>query len=317
MTIKTLARTLVFTGTILIFTCCNLKPASVESCSRIAYTYYSYPKEQNGDIYSVCADGSDAIRLTDDPAYDGAPAWSPDGTQIAFVSDRSGAAQVYRMDADGGNVRQLTTDLLNDDPIWLPGGEQIAVRTTDGQGLYWWRILNLNTNQMVDLTEASYDFFFQKQAWSPANPEVATMSLVEQRERNDGSSQIHVKAIDGSYDRALTDNIWANVNPVWSPDGKQLAFLSEMHGEYNIFALYVMDADGGNTRQVSKPKFTESAVLSWSPDGKQIVIGDIFNGRVLIIYDVASGKSRELLPVAEGETIMEPAWQPQHMVPKK
>ena len=71
-----------------------------------------------------------------------------------------------------------------------------------------------------------------------------------------------------------------------------------------------MDADGGNTRQVSKPKFTESAVLSWSPDGKQIVIGDIFNGRVLIIYDVASGKSRELLPVAEGETIMEPAWQP-------
>ena len=83
---------------------------------------------------------------------------------------------------------------------------------------------------MVDLTEASYDFFFQKQAWSPANPEVATMSLVEQQERNDGSSQIHVKAIDGSYDRALTDNIWANVNPVWSPDAKQLAFLSEMHG---------------------------------------------------------------------------------------
>ena len=300
-----------------LLTSCDSLAQSSGPCERIAYTYYSYPKEQNGDIYFVCADGSDAVRLTDDPAYDGAPAWSPDGTQIAFVSDRSGAAQVYRMDADGGNVRQLTTDLLNDDPVWLPSGEQIAVRTTDGQGLYWWRILNLYTNQMVDLTEASYDFFFQKQAWSPTNPEVATMSLVEQQERNDGSSQIHVKAIDGSYDRALTNNIWANVNPVWSPDGKQLAFLSEMHGEYNIFALYVMDADGGNMRQVSKPKFTESAVLSWSPDGKQIVIGDIFNGRVLIIYDVASGKSRELLPVAEGETIMEPAWQPQHTDLKK
>ena len=119
-----------------------------------------------GTSILFCADGSDAIRLTDDPAYDGVPAWSPDGTQIAFVSDRSGAAQVYRMDADGGNVRQLTTDLLNDDPIWLPSDESRSpYGTTDGQGLYWWRILNLYTNQMVDLTEASYDFFFQKQAW--------------------------------------------------------------------------------------------------------------------------------------------------------
>ena len=306
---KTLARNLMLAGILFSFVNCSATSSDTESCSQIAYTYYSYPKVQNGDVYSVCADGSGVTRLTDDPAYDGAPAWSPDGTQIAFVSDRSGAAQVYRMNADGGNVRQLTTDMQNDDPVWLPDGEQIAVRTTEGQGLYWWRIFNLNTNQIVDLTEASYDFFFQKQAWSPTNPEVAYMSLAEQQGRNDGSSQIHVKASDGSYDRALTDNIWANVNPVWSPDGKQLAFLSEMHGEYNIFALYVMDADGGNARQISEPIFTESAVYSWSPDGKQIAIGDIFLGHILLL-DAASGKSAELLPAAEGETIMEPAWQP-------
>lgn len=294
---------------IILSTNCDSLTQSSEPCSRIAYTYYSYPKEQNGDVYSVCADGSNAVRLTEDPAYDGASAWSPDGTQIAFVSDRSGEAQVFLMDADGGNVRQLTTDLQNDDPIWLPDGEQVAVRTTDGQGLYWWRVLNLNTHQIVDLTEASYDFYFQKQVWSPTSPEIAYMSLTEQQGRNDGSSQIHVKAIDGSYDRALTGNIWANVNPVWSPDGKQLAFLSEMHGTYNVFALYVMDADGGKVRQISEPTFTESAVYSWSPDGKQIAIGDIFLGHILLI-DAASGRSRELMPVAEGETIMEPAWQP-------
>ena len=266
MTKKTLARSLVLAATILFFACSSSNSTSAESCSRIAYTYYSSSEGVNGDVYSVCADGSDVTRLTHDPAYDGAPAWSPDGTQIAFVSDRSSTAQVYRMDADGGNVRQLTTDLQNDTPVWLPDGQQIAVRTTDGKGLWWWRVVDLNTNKTDDLTEASYDFFFQKQAWSPDGSQVATMSLKEQQGRNDGSSQIHVKAIDGSYDRALTNNIWANINPVWSPDGKQLAFLSEMHGEYNVFALYVMDAEGGKARQISDAKFTESALFSWSPE---------------------------------------------------
>jgi len=288
---------------------CDIYLLRGKNCSRIAYTYYSANAGNNGDVYSVCADGSDATRLTDDPAYDGMPAWSPDGTQIAFVSARSGAAQVYRMDADGGNVRQLTTDLQNDQPVWLPDGQQIAVRTTDGQGLWWWRVVDLITYQVVDLTEASYDFYFQKQAWSPTAPEIAFMSLAEQAGRNDGSSQIHVKAIDGSYERALTDNVWANVNPVWSPDGERLAFLSEMHGEYNIFALYVMDADGGNVHQISEPIFTESAVISWSPDGKQIAIGDVFLGKILL-FDVISGQNSELLPLEEGESMGDPTWQP-------
>ena len=309
MTTKTLARSLVFAGTILFFACSNLSSTSAESCSRIAYTYYSSSAGVNGDVYSVCADGSGVARLTDDPAYDGMPAWSPDGTQLAFVSERSGAAQVYRMDANGDNVRQLTTDLQNDQPIWLPGGEQIAVRSTDGQGLWWWRVVDLNSDQLVDLTEASYDFFFKKESWSPDGKQIAYMSLKEQQGRNDGSSQIHVKAIDGSYDLTLTDNIWANINPVWSPDGKALAFLSEMHGEYNIFALYVMNADGGNARQISEPIFTESAVFSWSPDGKQIAIGDIFLGHILL-FDAASGQSSELLALAEGESMADPAWQP-------
>ena len=288
---------------------CDIHLLNGKNCSRIAYTYFSANVANNGDVYSVCADGSAVTRLTDDPAYDGVPAWSPDGTQLAFVSERSGAAQVYRMDANGDNVRQLTTDLQNDQPIWLPGGEQIAVRSTDGQGLWWWRVVDLNSDQLVDLTEASYDFFFKKESWSPDGKQIAYMSLKEQQGRNDGSSQIHVKAIDGSYDRTLTDNIWANINPVWSPDGKALAFLSEMHGEYNIFALYVMDVDGGNAHQISEAKFTESAVFSWSPDGKQIAIGDIFLGHILL-FDAASGQSSELLALAEGESMADPAWQP-------
>ncbi|MDK2980793.1 MAG: TolB protein [Chloroflexota bacterium] len=288
---------------------CNLLSQESGPCSRIAYTYSNNADAINGDVYSVCADGTDVQRLTDDPAYDGAPAWSPDGTQLAFVSQRSGSMQTYLMDADGDNQRALTDDMQNDMPIWLPGGEQIAFRTTNGDGLWWWRVISPDGGQIADLTEASFDFFFQKQDWSPTAPQIAYMSLVEQQERNDGSSQIHVRAVDGSGDRALTDNIWANVNPVWSPDGQRLAFLSEMHGTYNTFALYVMDADGGNVHQISEPQFSESALYSWSPDGKQIAIGDIFQRQILLL-DVASGRSRELLPLAEGESMTAPAWQP-------
>jgi len=67
------------------------------------------------------ADGGNVRRLTDDSRRDMDPAWSPDGTQIAFESNRDDASDIYIMDADGGNVRQLTDDPgRDDDPAWSP-----------------------------------------------------------------------------------------------------------------------------------------------------------------------------------------------------
>lgn len=146
-------------------------------------------KGTSSDIYTVCPDGSQLRNLTNDPFSDSHPAWSPDGTRIAFGSARTGHGQVYVMDAGGGNLAQITRDYDNDFPIWLPGGKEIAVRSTDGDGLWWWRVVTLE-NQAVSLySEPSYDFFFQTPAWSPDGRQVAYMSLVEQQQRNDGSSQ--------------------------------------------------------------------------------------------------------------------------------
>ena len=278
-----------------------------KGCKKIAFVVFS---QTNSDVYTVCPDGSGLTQLTKDPSDDLYPAWSPDGTKIAFASLRNGNSQIYVMEGDGGNPLQLTSDYANDFPIWRSNGNQIAFRTTDTKGLWWWRILDLQSNQITELTEPSYDFFFQTPAWSPDGQYLAYMSLVEQKQRNDGSSQIHVKNIDGSNDVALTSDIWANISPVWSPEGTKIAFLSERDGIYNSYALYQMVQDGTNLQRLTPPIFSESAMLTWSPDGQQIAISsDVLTGNIYIL-DTESKASRELLSLHDGERASMPSWQP-------
>jgi TolB protein len=211
-----------------------------------------------------------------------------------------------------GSVWRLfpTGRVINSLPVWLPDGLHIAFRTTDNQGLWWWRTAKLDGSAIEKISQPSYDFFSQTPAWSPDGTRIAYMSLEEQKKRNDGASQIHIKDIDGKNDYALTHDTWENATPVWSPDGRLIAFLSERHGEPNIFALYVMRADGAGVKQLSKPVYSDvSALFSWSPDGKQIAIGDVNIGHITIIT-IADGESQELLYLKDGEAIYAPAWQP-------
>ena len=81
----------------------------------------SLPSGMGGrDIYTVRADRSSVVRLTEDPSYNSDPAWSPDGSQIAFNSNRDGAFQVHVMNADGSDVRQITHTRNNIHPSWGP-----------------------------------------------------------------------------------------------------------------------------------------------------------------------------------------------------
>ena len=105
---------------------------------------YVAEREGNWDIWltspyaspgSGDAAGAGALRLTDDPAMDWAPAWSPDGTQIAFVSDRGGSHQVYVMRADGAELRPVTgLSQGAESPAWSPDGFWLAVVTYSGEG---------------------------------------------------------------------------------------------------------------------------------------------------------------------------------------
>ena len=80
------------------------------------------------------ADGGNQENLTNNPAYDHVPDWSPDGTKIAFVSDRNGgASQIYVMDADGKNPIRLTDGRRHKShPDWSPDGQKIAFTVNPG-----------------------------------------------------------------------------------------------------------------------------------------------------------------------------------------
>src|SRR5262245_10794783 len=86
----------------------------------------------NHDVYVIDADGSKLTRLTTDPAYENSPEWSPDGKQIAFASDRTNSWEIYVMNIDGTDQRQVTSYGINEEPHWSPDGTKIAyVSTTD------------------------------------------------------------------------------------------------------------------------------------------------------------------------------------------
>lgn len=232
-------------GTQIVFASDRVAPVDLNAPPRIL---------ERSDIYVMSINHGKPIKLTQHPADDRAPAWSPDGLQIAFTSKRDGNSEIYVMNVDGSNPTRLTNHPGSDhNPTWSPDSLQIAF---ESDRIFRPAIFVMNADG-TDIRQVTGAMEWNiEPAWSPGGLQIAFAS-----DRN-GIFDICIINVDGTGEKNLTNSKSEDRGPTWSPDGLQIAYSARQNGL--LYDIYVMNADGRH--KIALAKNLELAVeLAWSP----------------------------------------------------
>jgi Tol biopolymer transport system component len=244
-------------------------PAWSPDRSKIAFSRISdrLPSQAIQQIYVMNADGSNVVNLSnlpDNTRGDAMPAWSPDGTRIAFV--RGGidgtelTMQIYVMNADGSNQTEVTDTTIGQatSPAWSPDGTKIAFSGVLGEIC----VINSDgSNASSPTCLTSNSAVDDQPEWSPDGTKIVFMSWRDSTPENLSNTEIYLMNADGSNQTNLTNDLARDEHPSFSPDGSRIVFVSDRHAPYNT-DLYLMNADGSDPVQLTNTSI--STQPSWN-----------------------------------------------------
>lgn len=244
-----------------------------------------------GDIFTVPVAGGTATQLTTNPAYDSRPVWSPDGSAIAFASDREGSLDVYVMPAQGGAPKRLTTNSGSEIPLAfrdngtvmfqaseMPAASDIQFPSSQFPQVY---TVSVNGGRPQMFTSIAMDQI-------SINPTSGKILYTDKKGYEDPWRKHHTSSIardiwmsnaDGKTGfKKLTDFPGEDRNAVWAPDGKSYYYLSEKDGSFNVYKA----APGGQPVRLTQHTTHPVRFLSIAKDGKMAYS---YNGELYTLTD--------------------------------
>jgi dipeptidyl aminopeptidase/acylaminoacyl peptidase len=302
----------------------------------VACSVRSVDRDQDAYVSCIwCLDtqGGSPRQLTRGPGLENSPSWSPDGKQLAFISNRSGALQAYVLPRDGGEARavgQLTgaisdvrwtpdgrslvvTSSVTVDPDWRgsrPNGRQPAQRKvqpevawrlpykSDGMGYMLAREVHLfridvSSGQHRQLTDGPFDVLAFDIA--PNGRHIAQVRTRQGRRAH--RTDLWVSDADGANARQLTRDFATVMSPAWSPDGLWVAFCATREEGDAQTNLFVMEFGSGRVQQVGDEQVEVADPLSvhWDADSRSIVCVLAARGRHQVARLSVADGAREVL----------------------
>ena len=292
--------------------------------------------KRNNDIWMVSWDGKQNIQLTNSQDGESSPRFSPDGKYISFIASRGvdeKYSQVFLLDRRGGEGKKIT-DVKGEinDYVWSPDGSKILLVIKDPdysdtgktkirvpyvmnryhfkqdyQGYLEKRathlyLFDMSTKKLDTLTSGIYDE--TNPSFSPDGTQVAFSSnRTEDPDKNENSDIYVIDAKARATSKKLTTWSGSDDNPVWSPDGKFIAYLQSSSKEsftmYGQSYLAVISKDGGESKLLGKSIDRPVRNARWGKDGKSIaVLMEDDRQCNIVSFDIATGG---LSKITEGD----------------